>query len=479
MKRLKFTAVLAAILLLTSIAPATYADGQRTIVDESVYDLLVDRFFNYTNDNNFDVDYKDPNAFNGGDLLGVKEKLTYLNDMGFTVVNLGPIFDTERYDGRLALSYDTIEEHFGTPEDLKALVDAAHELDMKITVDIPLSRVSAQHIWTSNENWALPNEDGTIDWNLDLPEVREALTNAVVGFISTHNLDGVRLIATDGIDTEFLNDLIGAIKDAEPSAYVMGDGDTGANFDLAMYDQTEEILRELFVAFDQPSSQLSDLPVSNENTAAIYVDTPFDSRFTYDIVSERMFPPTRWNLIMTTFLTLPGTPVIQYGTEIAVNGEKAPESHPILSFKSDDELIKHIADLNYLRNESEALRSGKYELLKNEDGMMVYKRWNDEETWIIAVNNTSETHVVELDDTVIGESDSILRGLLDGDIVRPVDYKFNITMDRETAEVFIVNEDRGINKGYILALILVWILFIGFLTLVWRQGKKRKEESSK
>lgn len=475
MKRLKLTAVLAATLLFSAIMPAAHADEPRTIADEVVYDLLVDRFFNYTNDNNYDVDFKDPHAFNGGDLLGVKEKLPYLNDMGFTLINLGPIFDTERYDGQLALSYDTIEEHFGTAEQLKELVDAAHEQNMKITVDFPLSGVSAQHIWALNENWAVPNEDGTIDWNLDLPEVREAITDAAIGFIVTHGLDGIRLIATDDIDTQFLNELIAAIKEAQPSAYVMGDGDTGANFDLNMYSATEDILRETFVAFDQPSSQFSELP----EEGAIFVDTPFDSRFTYDIVNLRMFPPTRWNLIMTTMLTLPGTPVIQYGTEIAVNGETAPESHQILSFKAGEELIDHISNLNYLRYKSEALRTGNYELISNEGGMIVYKRWNDEETWIIAVNNTSETQSVELDESVIAESDVILRGVLEGDIVRRVDNgTFKIGMDRETAEIFIVNEDRGINTGYIIALIVVWILFIGFLSLVWRQGKKRREEST-
>jgi len=476
-KRKKWTALLAAALVVTTIGPAANAEKQRTIADESVYDLLVDRFFNYTDENNENVDFQNPNAFNGGDLLGVKEKLSYIKDMGFTVINLGPIFETERYDGRLALSYEDIDKHFGTTKDLKALVDTAHKQDMKITVDFPLSGVSAKHALAMNKNWAIPNEDGTINWNLNLPEVREALTDSAISFVATNHLDGIRLIGTDGVDPQFLNDLVTAIKEADSSTYVIGDGDTGADFDLSMYGATEDILRKTFVAFDEPSSGLNELPKDGNGTSAVFVDTPEDSRYTYDIVSKRMFPPTRWHLIATALLTLPGTPVIQYGTEIAVNGEKAPDTHPVLNFKADDELIKHIANLNELRNKSNALRTGKFELLRNEDGMIVYKRWDDKDTWIITINNTSKTQHVDLTAEDIGQERASLRGILDGDLVRASDNgTYRIGMDRETAEMYIVNEDRGINKGYIAALILVWVLFVGFLTVVWKQGKKRRQE---
>lgn len=112
--------------------------------------------------------------------------------------------------------------------------------------------------------------------------------------------------------------------------------------------------------------------------------------------------------------------------------------------------------------------------------MIVYKRWNEKDTWIIAINNTSETHTVKLDESEIGRDDSILRGLLDGDMVRATDDgTFLIGMDRETAEMFIVNEDRGINIGYLAALVIVWVLFLGFLAIVWRQGKKRREDEMK
>ena len=49
-----------------------------------------------------------------------------------------------------------------------------------------------------------------------------------------------------------------------------------------------------------------------------------------------------------------------YGTEIAVNGKEAPESHPLVNFKTDMELKDLIDNLNFLRNESDTLRNGEF-----------------------------------------------------------------------------------------------------------------------
>ena len=104
-----------------------------------------------------------------------------------------------------------------------------------------------------------------------------------------------------------------------------------------------------------------------------------------------MFPPTRWKIASTALFTLPGIPVLTYGSENAVNGKEAPESHPLTNFFTDTELIDYIGDLNKLRNQSETLRNGDFELLHNDNGFIVYKRSSEKETWIIALNNTTRT----------------------------------------------------------------------------------------
>jgi glycosidase len=154
---------------------------------------------------------------------------------------------------------------------------------------------------------------------------------------------------------------------------------------------------------------------------------------------------------MFQLLTMPGIPVIQYGSEIAMNGTAAPETHPILDMGVDKELIDHITNLTSLRNESKALRTGDMEVLHEEEGWLVYKRSNEEDTWIIAINNSPSTKSLTLPASVIGD-DKELRGLFENNIVRQNDDgSYQLTLDRELGEAFNVIEQKGFNQAYIAA----------------------------
>ena len=95
--------VTAGVLLSTSISLAPVsAKETRTIADESIYDLLIDRFFNGTGKNDDEsVNAKDPTMFAGGDFDGLVKKIDYIANMGYTMLSIGTVFATEKYDGRL------------------------------------------------------------------------------------------------------------------------------------------------------------------------------------------------------------------------------------------------------------------------------------------------------------------------------------------------------------------------------------------
>jgi hypothetical protein len=221
-----------------------------------------------------------------------------------------------------------------------------------------------------------------------------------------------------------------------------------------------------------------DIFKGSEERGLLQYDDLTGSRFTYDIVEDRMFPPTRWKVAATALFTLPGVPLMTYGTEIAVNGKEAPESHPLFNFKTDMEFKDLIGNLNLLRNESETLRNGKFELLHNEDGFLIYTRTSEDETWLIAINNTSKTSSLAIPAEKIGENKK-LRGLLDGDLIRESDDgMFRVILDRELAEVYIADEDKGFNTPYLIASILVFVLFLVFLFLVIKKGRRKEKETA-
>lgn len=481
MKGRRLIGVAAAVLLLFQIVmPATsLAKGESTIEDESIYDLLVDRFNNGDGKNDIDVDAQDPFAFNGGDFAGIASRLQHIIDMGFTLISIGPVFETETYDGGKPLSYTKLEPHFGTEDELKALLKEVHNKKLKLVADFPLGKVSANHEWVKEDKIpSLPAENGTVNWDVSDSTTVEALTEAVVEFATSYDLDGIRLTKIDAFSDENLNSMISAIRNVKPDMYILTDEESEANFDASPNTTVMDALRQTFATSDPDSSVMDVFDKSNSN-GIIQFDDLAGSRLTYEMVEARMFPPTRWKVAATALFTLPGIPLVPYGTEIAVNGKEAPESHPFFNFKTDMELAELIGNLNLLRNQSETLRNGDFEMLHNKGGFLVYKRSSKDETWIIAINNTTKTASVEIPVSKIGDNKK-LRGLLDSDLIRESDDDvFRIVLDREMAEVYIADEDKGYNTPYLIASILVYIIFLGFLFTAIKKGRaRRKQENS-
>lgn len=470
--------VLSTVLLLSLAAPAS-ADETNELKDESIYDVLVDRYFNKQVENDYEVTATDTAAFNGGDFAGLASELMHIKDMGFTVLSIGPVFASATYDGKQVLDYNQFERHFGTEEDFNNLLETVHENDMKLMIDLPTQQISSEHFWVSDHpEWFTENEDGTYALDTANPEAQQAVIEFASGFVQQYEIDGMRLQESEKLDPGFIADFSKAIKDVR-DIYLISDAEMNAveGLDAVVYPGVEEALRESYKNFDQDTSKLPEL-MGNTAGSLVQADSLRGSRVTSDIVAVKGFPPTRMRLLMTQLFTMPGIPVVQYGTEIAMNGETLPESHQLLNMAVEKELIEHIENLNSLRNSSEALRTGDIEIIHEEDGWLLFKRSNEEETWIIAINNSSSTRNFSVPADVVG-SDKQLQGLFESDIVRQeANGSYKITLDREIAETFHVIDERGFNKAYIGALIVLYVVFMFFLWIVWRKGRQRKADEA-
>ena len=125
----------------------------RNIQDEVFYFVMPDRFHNAKPEN----DNGDPNrpisfggldktskwAFHGGDIAGIEAKLDYIENLGVTAIWMTPILrnraiqdDGFGHHGYWVVDFTEIDPHFGSNEDLKSLIDAAHKRNIKIFFDI-------------------------------------------------------------------------------------------------------------------------------------------------------------------------------------------------------------------------------------------------------------------------------------------------------------------------------------------------------
>ena len=92
--------------------------------------------------------FKDGNGDGMGDLWGVYEKLDYLKELGMDGIWFSPIYPSPGADcGYDIADYMDIASEFGGMEAFKAVLDGAHERDMKVIMDLVVNHTSDEHEW--------------------------------------------------------------------------------------------------------------------------------------------------------------------------------------------------------------------------------------------------------------------------------------------------------------------------------------------
>ncbi|MGH9715512.1 MAG: maltose alpha-D-glucosyltransferase [Candidatus Acidiferrales bacterium] len=181
----------------------------------------------------------DSNGDGIGDFRGLQQKLDYLQGLGVTALWLLPFYPSPlRDDGYDIADYCSIHKNYGTLDDLKSFLAAAHERGIRVIIEMVLNHTSDQHPWfqearssrdnprrnwyvwsdtdelyrdariifvdTELSNWAWDPVSKAYYWhrffshqpdlNYDNPEVREAMWN-VMKFWLELGVDGFRLDA--------------------------------------------------------------------------------------------------------------------------------------------------------------------------------------------------------------------------------------------------------------------------------------------
>ncbi|MEL7518389.1 MAG: alpha-amylase family glycosyl hydrolase, partial [Pseudomonadota bacterium] len=129
----------------------------RPAEDEIIYFVLPDRFENAKTENDtggleggaldHGFDPTNKGFYQGGDLAGLTSQLDYIEGLGVTAIWFAPVFENKPvqgaggvvsagYHGYWVTDFTRIDPHFGTNEEFKTFVDAAHERGMKVYMDI-------------------------------------------------------------------------------------------------------------------------------------------------------------------------------------------------------------------------------------------------------------------------------------------------------------------------------------------------------
>jgi len=162
---------------------------------------------------------------------GVTAKMDSIKSLGVNVVYLMPIYPVGILKSAGGLGspyavkdYKSVNTEFGNLEDLRSLVNAAHDRNMAVMLDWVASHTAWDNAWISNKNWYKQDANGNIvspagtNWTdvaaLDYSkqDMRLAMIDAMKYWVFNANIDGFRCDAADFVPFDFWKQANDALK---------------------------------------------------------------------------------------------------------------------------------------------------------------------------------------------------------------------------------------------------------------------------
>lgn len=384
-------------------------------------------------------------GYKGGDLLGIVERLDYLEDLGITALYLNPIFQSAANHRYHTHDYTKVDPMLGGDAALRELLDAAHARGMRVVLDGVFNHASRGFFQFSD---ILENGDKSayLDWfhirrfplnaygggklgydawwglpalpkfNTDTPAVREFLWGIGTRWLE-FGIDGWRLDVPNEIDDDaFWRTFRQRCRAVNPECYIVGEiweeasrWLKGDQFDAVMnYPltraifgfvgralNTKEIARCGYgeiaplnaAAFGRTLSELlarypEPITYAQLNLLGSH-DTP---RALTVLLNDEAALRLAWLLLFS----LPGAPCIYYGDELGLTGGHDPECRQAMPWQDTGSwnvgLRNYIKQLIALRREHAALRRGDCAVLHAADGLCVISRSLGEAQLLVALN---------------------------------------------------------------------------------------------
>ena len=361
--------------------------------EDVLYLIMPDRFANGNSNNDVvdemrekKVDRTDSFARHGGDIQGISNHLDYIADLGVTAIWLNPTQENDMesgsYHGYAITDYYQIDRRFGSNEDFCALVERAHEKNLKVVMDMIFNHCGSEnylfrdkpskdwfnyrsnYVQTSFKTASVMDihasafekkiaTDGWFtsvmpDFNQRNRHVARYLIQSSIWWIEYAGINGIRQDTHPYADFDFMSQWCKEVLDEYPYFNIVGETWLNSNVLVSYWQKDSKLaapqnsnlptvmdfpLQALMnQAFDEETGewggglyklydyQTQDLVYANPMNLLTFLDNHDTSRFAQtDEMAKNL---KRYKQAMVFLLTTRGIPQIYYGTEILMTGDK-------------------------------------------------------------------------------------------------------------------------------------------------------------
>ena len=361
--------------------------------EDVLYLIMPDRFANGNPENDVvdgmrekKIDRADSFARHGGDIQGISNHLDYIADLGVTAIWLNPTQENDMesgsYHGYAITDYYQIDRRFGSNEDFCALVEKAHERNLKVVMDMIFNHCGSEnylfkdkpskewfnyhsnYVQTSFKTASVMDihasafekkiaTDGWFtsvmpDFNQRNRHVARYLIQSSIWWIEYAGINGIRQDTHPYADFDFMSQWCKEVLDEYPYFNIVGETWLNSNVLVSYWQKDSKLAAPLNSnlptvmdfplqalinqAFDEETGewggglyklydyQTQDLVYANPMNLLTFLDNHDTSRFAQtDEMAKNL---KRYKQAMVFLLTTRGIPQIYYGTEILMTGDK-------------------------------------------------------------------------------------------------------------------------------------------------------------
>ena len=398
--------------------------------DAIIYHIFVDRFAAASDQPPLPT-RRELTEFFGGSIRGITEKLDYLADLGVNCLWLSPVMESPTYHGYNPSSYHSVSPRYGTNDDLRALIAAAHARGMRVLLDFVANHTSNEHpafIAARNDESAPTRQWYDFDLGYrsgyrtfydvaDMPvlqtsaePVRRYLIDAARHWLTDLGADGLRLDNVSGPTHAFWTFFQEGVKAANAEALTLGEisGDMddiasyAGRLDACMDFPLARMIRQTFALREATLDALLTMLTAHEAAfpASLGRARLLDNHDMHRFMWLAHNDTRRLTLALAFLLAIPGTPIIYYGAEVGLSqrdgphGKDAYAREPMLwGADQQADVLARARWLIHRRIELESLRRGRLERVPlaseaDEPAQVgALARWTDAEATVVIFNN--------------------------------------------------------------------------------------------
>ncbi|KAL2751872.1 glycoside hydrolase family 13 protein [Sodiomyces alcalophilus JCM 7366] len=395
--------LLAAFLPLASLALAADAEAWKS---RNIYFVLTDRIARGTNETcapeNACTNLR---GYCGGTFAGLESKLDYIQGMGFDAIWLTPVVANTPggYHGYWASDLMSINENYGTAEDLKSLVNAAHERDMFVMADVVANHMGAGDITqygpepfnqhsSYHKDCEIDYDDqnsietcwlyGLPDLKTSDPKVRSVLYQWISWFVKEYQFDGLRVDTVKHVEKDFWPGFakaagvftMGEVWHQEMD-YIRSYADLmDSLLDYAIYWPMNSFYRQETRSSQELADMHDRIGRSFPDPAALgtFLDNHDNARWLHEKKDVSLLKNALAYVILSR-----GIPIVYYGTEQGYAGAKDPENREDLwrsGYDRNADLYRAIARLSSAKKAAGGLAADDQVSLAVADGVYAWSR---------------------------------------------------------------------------------------------------------